>query len=484
MTKKIYDFCIIGNGILGSTLAWKLSEKLKNNNIAIIGPKNKFGSASVASGAMINVFAEIEDGFQDYKPLVKRFELGYRALKLWKSHHKEIQDKSGKKIQIKWGTHILNSSNGTQSEDSTFLYLQKILKNKNYKSKYELNIDPKNIEGVKTQHRERPIRSLKVEDGIVHSGELLNAIDIILNKFNQLDIFDNEAIKILVDKKNIHKIYLKDKSVLSSKNIILANGAYAQNLIKDNKDLTQNIPELFYGGGAGIDLIFNNYSNKFRKANFAEPKNAIRTLDRGNACGLHWLPFRGGEYYLGASSAIFTIPESNVRAASISYLLGDASKQFSPIIGRSNIKEIKFGFRPVSADIFPLIGETHIKGIWYLNGTKRDGLTMSPYIINELVKLLINGKSMLPKIFYPSRKLISYYNKEKAIIKAIRSISSKEHTHGMTLTDGGNYEEYYDRLKDEFLKVYQKHNIKSFGIHPELLPLYKNNLIKSKRSIK
>ena len=79
MKKNIRDFCIIGNGVLGSTLAWKLSERLNNSKITIIGPESKFGSASVASGAMINVFAEIEDGFQNYEPLLKRFQMSYSA---------------------------------------------------------------------------------------------------------------------------------------------------------------------------------------------------------------------------------------------------------------------------------------------------------------------------------------------------------------------------------------------------------------------
>jgi glycine/D-amino acid oxidase-like deaminating enzyme len=57
--KTNYDFAIIGNGILGSTLAWKLSEELPNSKIILIGPKDRFGSASIASGAMINVFAEL-----------------------------------------------------------------------------------------------------------------------------------------------------------------------------------------------------------------------------------------------------------------------------------------------------------------------------------------------------------------------------------------------------------------------------------------
>ena len=93
----IYDVIIIGNGILGTTLAWELSKQQKNIKIALIGPKNKFGSGSKASGAMINVFAEIESDFMSDFYLKKRFEMAVSALNMWKDHHLKIQSQSKKK---------------------------------------------------------------------------------------------------------------------------------------------------------------------------------------------------------------------------------------------------------------------------------------------------------------------------------------------------------------------------------------------------
>ena len=133
-------------------------------------------------------------------------------------------------------------------------------------------------------------------------------------------------------------------------------------------------------------------------------------MDRGHACGLHLLPF-SSHMYLGASSAIFMKPEKNPRVSSIAFMLNDGMNQIGPCIGRSSVKKHTYGFRPVSEDIFPMIGKSNIKGIWYLNGTKRDGLTISPYICSELAKEILFGKSNLPKEFSPRRKLISYFNK-------------------------------------------------------------------------
>ena len=108
---------------------------------------------------------------------------------------------------------------------------------------------------------------------------------------------------------------------------------------------------------------------------------------------------------------------------------------------------------------------------------KRDGLTCSAYIVPELVRMILGKKSKLPKIFYPSRNLISYYDKKKAIEKAIISRYNKENTHGMMLPDSNNFEKYYEDIKKEVSKIYDNHNLKKFGIHPELLSLYESNKI-------
>lgn len=476
---KIYDITIIGNGVLGSTLALELTKINKNIKIALIGPKNKFGSASVASGAMINVFAEIENNFLDNKYLTKRFELGIKALKAWRMHHKNLEELSRQKIEIKWGTHVINSSRGTKYEDRLFEYLENILKKKNYKKFTNELTNPDKIVGLSAQAPHRPIRSIKVEDGIIDSYQLLNSIDTIIKDKKNIDYFYSVAKKINNSKNGIEIV--TDNEKIKSSNIVLANGAYAQELVDKIKELKNNIPRLFFGAGSALILNYNQTRNKFINKHNVEkiPKFAIRTMDRGHACGLHLLPF-SSHMYLGASSAIFMKPEKNPRVSSIAFMLNDGMNQIGPCIGRSSVKKHTYGFRPVSEDIFPMIGKSNIKGIWYLNGTKRDGLTISPYICSELAKEILFGKSNLPKEFSPRRKLISYFNKEIAIRKATIAWYNKENTHNMMLADSNNFEQYFDRIKETISAVYKKNKIKSFGIHPELLDIYRQGMINKK----
>ena len=127
-----------------------------------------------------------------------------------------------------------------------------------------------------------------------------------------------------------------------------------------------------------------------------------------------------------------------------------------------------------------MIGESCLKGIWYLNGTKRDGLTISPYICAELAKQMLGKKNKLVTEFKPSRNLISYFNKEEAIHKAAVAIYNKENTHNMLLADSNNFEEYFNRIKKNVENIYSKHRIKKYGIHPELLSNFKLNIVNKK----
>ena len=473
----IYDIIIIGNGILGTTLAWELSRQQKNIKIAVVGPKNKFGSGSKASGAMINVFAEIESDFMSNIFLKKKFEIAVRALDMWKDHHLKIQNYSKKKIELKWGTYVLNSSRGTKYEDRLFEYLDKLLNSPKYKN-YEAEItDPETIKGLSAQAPHRPIRSLKVSDGFIDSTQLINAVDEIILKTKNIDIYDDVAKKINHKKNSIE--VLTQNSKLKSSQIVMANGAYAQKIVDQLTNLKNNTPKVFFGAGSAAILKKNDNRTKFDKTKQLYPELAIRTMDRGHACGLHLLPFKK-HMYLGASSAVFSLPEPNPRSNQLAFLLNDGMNQIGPVVGRANFDGFAYGYRPVSEDIFPLLGETCLKGIWYLNGTKRDGLTMSPFICSEMAKKILNGNSKIPEEFSPNRKLISYFNKEKAIEKTVIAKYNKENTHNMLLADSNDMKGYFDKLRTSIEQTYDKHQLKNFGIHPELLSLYENNKINKK----
>mgnify|MGYP006135366869 CR=1 FL=1 len=468
-----FDIIIVGNGILGLTLANEITSLDKGVSVALVGPKDRMNSASKASGAMLAAYGEIEEDSLSYKPYKDRFKIIINALNMWPKHLIKLQEESGQKIQSSFGTYIINSSRGTVYEDKLIDYIKKSPKKMKDNNNKVKDIIPSDIPGIKTRPLDRPTEAVHVNDGLVNSNELLSALDSILTKNKNINIIDKYVKKLDIKKKFVG---LDDNNKIFSNNIVLANGSFTQDLVEDIKELSSNIPKLLFGVGAGLDMKLSNLKSNFVQTKDKKDlfkKSVIRTVDRGGACGVHFIPFDEYHSYLGASSAVFKQPEIGARSSSIGFLLNDAINQISPLIGRSNIKEVKYGFRPVSEDTFPLLGETHIKGIWYLNGMKRDGLTASPYICKEIAKnILKNKKNRLLKNFQPSRNLISYFNKKKAIGRTVLSKFNRENAHGAVFSDLSAISKFMHTTRLDIERIYKKLKITKFGIHPELIDLY------------
>ena len=74
------DVSIVGNGILGLMTAFELTNKDPSLKIAVIGPSDRKGGASQASGAMLGCFGEITDQTFFNDQAEKRFMMAYDCL--------------------------------------------------------------------------------------------------------------------------------------------------------------------------------------------------------------------------------------------------------------------------------------------------------------------------------------------------------------------------------------------------------------------
>ena len=124
-----------------------------------------------------------------------------------------------------------------------------------------------------------------------------------------------------------------------------------------------------------------------------------------------------------------------------------------------------------SSDTFPLLGKTSNENVWIINGLKRDGLTCSPFLAKCFVEEAINNNPSFPKEFDPSRKLISYKNKNSAIEIAVNNIYASKASHGFILPFD-ELENFKNETRRRIQEIYNKNEINNFGIHPELVNLY------------
>jgi hypothetical protein len=63
--------------------------------IALIGPADRPGSASMAAGAMLNVFGEVEAGGLAHPRTRAKFALAREALALWPSWLRDLERAAG-----------------------------------------------------------------------------------------------------------------------------------------------------------------------------------------------------------------------------------------------------------------------------------------------------------------------------------------------------------------------------------------------------
>ena len=67
-----FDYLILGNGAIGTLSAIQLKRKYPSLKVGMVGFGNRENGASVAAGAMCNVFAEVEETFSGaHKKLVE-----------------------------------------------------------------------------------------------------------------------------------------------------------------------------------------------------------------------------------------------------------------------------------------------------------------------------------------------------------------------------------------------------------------------------
>ena len=84
---------IIGNGIIALSIAFKLlKQSLENDEIVIIGPNNREGSATNAAGAMLNSYAEFNPLTLKTKAGSAYFNISRQATKDWPNFISDIFD--------------------------------------------------------------------------------------------------------------------------------------------------------------------------------------------------------------------------------------------------------------------------------------------------------------------------------------------------------------------------------------------------------
>lgn len=457
-----FDIIIVGNGVLAYSSAFYLMLENSSTKIAIVGPKEKSGCASLAAGAMLNSFAEVEKETLTCKYLKYKFDLNRQAAKMWVDWAELLNKSAGDKLlKLNFGTYIINNTKADDFDDENYSAVINTL-NQYKEDYYEAN--PQDIKGLSPDPRSRSLKAIYIpNEGYLKSTDLPTIFEKIFSKNSNVCMFNDTATKIYINENGIKEISTQNEITLTSKNVLIACGAKSQELINQIPEISNKIPKLFYGVGSSMVVESEGVS----------PEKVLRTPNRGLACGIHLVPYTSDICYIGATNFISPVPEYSPRMSSIHGLMTSSMEQINTKLYKAKIKKILIGHRPTTADTFPLIGKTSVKGLWILSGTKRDGLHMSP-LYGKYISDSINGKNESYKnLFPPERDLIHTSTKEEGIIKAIKHLKSAAYQHELQLPKSGWEEMLNDTLRNKIEAIYNTCNITDYGIPPEMLDMYK-----------
>lgn len=474
---------IIGNGIIGLTTALRLALNAKDGDeVVIIGKKERPNSGTMAAAAMLNSFCEIEaDTFKTEIDNI-RFEMSYDASKMWPkfvldhleaalAHNclvKECETCMGTTGGcFELGTYLINNTAADSLDDENYNAVLKALKDF-YEPHTE--VDPRDIPNYKPQARSRATRAVYIpNEGWLNPKLTLRSIEESLLGFSCIQFIDEEIISLNEFNKQITSVTLSNGKSIEGDKFLLSTGASASTLIEKSK-LSINIPKIFNGVGISIQI----------KAPETPHTKAIRTPNRGLACGLYTVPFYTSpsvplnEIIIGSSSIVTPYDIQGPRVGSVQSLLAGAMEQINTNFYKAEVTTINSGYRPVSADTYPVFGKTSISNLVICTGTKRDGFHLSP-LLSELMYNLLSDIEIDSKYdcFKPERSLINNYTREEAINASVKHLMSASYQHGFVPSHDKLNDKLMQMHRDDLEKLHDSVGAIEWGISPELLDLYR-----------
>lgn len=388
-----YDMAIVGNGVIGLSIARALALRDETARIAVVGPAARPGAASLAAGAMLGCFGEVTDLTLRSNAWREKLELGIAAAKLWDDWLGAINDDlpPDRRVQAGSGTHVITNARSGPGEDANFATLERALVE--YEQPHE-RVDPHDVPGLDPLPGARAFRVIFLPaEGFIRSHGLIAALED-ANARRGVELVDAwvDDVRTAGD---AFELTRRDGERLQATRVVLAAGAYTQTLLDCFPEVRRRVPHVL--AGVGSSMVVSHPQPIF--------ESVVRTPNRAGACGLHAVPYGDGTY-LGAANHLQLAPEDRARVRFVTHLLYTGIEQLNASLDEAFMDRVQAGDRPVSLDGLPLIGPTSVEGLWIATGTYRDGLHDSPLIATSIAGEMHGDDPRVTRSFVPERQPI------------------------------------------------------------------------------
>lgn len=451
---------IIGNGILAMMTARAWLQTDPNAHITIIGPASRTGSATRAAAAMLNSFSELEHDSLS-TPLDRfKFDLSRAATAAWPEVFDDIC-RGDANVTHGLGTYILNNAATDALDDDNFDAVQRFADE--YEEPYE-SVAPKDIPNYDPDPRFRALRALYLKrEGWMNPKQFLDALTAQVTRHPNVTMIDASVSRLVSTHHRISRAELDNATSIEADQFVLANGAQLGNTLT-NSALGLPIQPMFFGIGMSIEM----------QSQESVHTHCVRTTNRGLACGVYTVPYGTDRTLVGASNYISTVPHEQAHVGSAYALLKSAMEQINRKFYRANLVTVNVGWRPTTADTYPLFGKTSLDNLWIIGGTKRDGFHLSPIMCRDLVIAMQGGHiDERYGALSPERSLIRSISRQAAIDKTIRHQTNAAYQHDFVSSKNRMVEQLQQAMRHDLESLHDQVGAFDWGIPPELVDMYR-----------
>lgn len=404
------DVVIVGNGVLGLSVAVETALRDPALRIAVVGPQARPGSASVAAGAMLNCFAEVTRRTGEHPASRAKFALAREAARLWPGWLDRLAEAAGVgavPVRHARGTLVVLGARTTADGAGSMRAIRAAAEE--HGEPFE-DVDPYDIGFLEAEAGEQPVDALYLADeGAVDARQLLAALDAAAAGRGVIRIAD-EAASLVTAEDAVTGVRLSSGTALPAGAVVLAAGGATGRLIGQLPP--GSVQPMLSGAGVALETE--------RVRGEAVPY-VVRTPTLVGGCGLHAVPLGDGTEYVGATNHVSFDAPAGPRLGIVQALLSGCVAQLDRNIAFSAVRRWHHGMRPVTWDTFPLLGHGPLRGLYFATGTYRDGFHGSPAIARHLAGLLTGGaapedeKNDPYAVFAPGRKPVETMTADDAV---------------------------------------------------------------------
>jgi glycine oxidase len=391
MDENTADVVVVGSGLLGLSTAFELLTR--GLEVMIVGPRTGThnGQASRAAGAMLTVFSEVEAG---HSPERVRLEVGERvaARGLYDGWLAALSKASGRALPLVPGVWVIGNGYGANDID----HLKAIAAAaESHGSAAEFG-SPADVPGLLPQIRAQDALWLPAEASIDPTA-LMEALTIVLTASPRCRWLNTTAVNVREHGEHL-AVQAADNAVVRAAHLVLAAGSATPELLEPALAQRTAIPALW--SGRGVSLLVRTAM---------ELPYAVRTPNRGFACGSHMVPRGGDLVYLGATNRLSTEPDygRNATLDEVATLIHDASAELNTGLRDAEIVKVRVGHRPVTPDHLPLFGRTGHPMVHLATGTYRCGVLLAPHAARLIADGITAPTSVGEHAYSPRRQILT-----------------------------------------------------------------------------